>query len=116
MPLPQPPLSSLLAWLTVSVLLLAGSPARQPTAGEAGSQRRATLEHQFADTFATLDLEPARDPGLRSLSKLRNWFDTPAASRVPIPARRSARRCDRRPADVTAPTRLSLFGFAELRL
>lgn len=112
----SPPLSSLLVWLTVAVLLLSGAPARQTTAGGDGSRRHEAVGHQLADAVATVDLAQAPEASPRSLFKLRNWIGTPAAAGLPAPARQWQRRDVRRRTCAAAPTRLGLFGFAELRL
>jgi hypothetical protein len=116
MPAPQSQITSLLAWLAVSVFLLAGAPAQRQAAGSAGIRHRCALAGDLAKTFATHDFDRAQIADQIPLPQTKDAFDAPSSARCPTRAFLRSRDCGQRRVPAATVPRLTLVGLMELRL
>jgi hypothetical protein len=113
---PQPPTTSLLAWLTVFVFLLAGGPAPGKPAGRQDSQQRVTAANELAGDFASLDLANTQGCAPFRLLKARDLVDSPASVLFAAPVFLLPLRLKARRAAPATVRRLGQAGMLELRL
>lgn len=113
---PQSPTASLLVWLTVCVLLLAGAPAPQRPAGLRDHQHLVTAAQGLAGSFAAVDFAEAQGSAQFRLLKIRDMVDAPSSVRFTAPVfllPRQLKACRAAPDTVRRPSRA---GIIELRI
>ncbi len=110
------PIAIVFAWLTVSMLLLAGTPAQQCAATPATGTRHAALVNQLAATCALLDYAHPDGSAPHAHLKGRLLAEAPGASRLGANPFRAAHCRVQSLATAVAPPRPTLVGTIELRI
>jgi hypothetical protein len=116
MPAPQSPITSLLAWLTVSVFLLTGAPAPRQPVGNRDSQQRAMSANAVAKSFAILAIGQPQGAEALPLFKVRDVGTAPCSSFPIAPSFLLSGQLKPCRAVLVTVRRLSLVGTVELRI
>jgi len=116
MPAPQSPITSLLAWLTVSVFLLTGAPAPRQPVGNRDGQQRTMSANAVAKSFVSLALAQPQGAEALPLFKVRDVGPAPCSSFPVAPSFLLPGQLKSCSSVLVTVRRLSLVGMIELRI
>lgn len=85
MPVSPSPITRVLAWLTVSVCILAGAPLPRHSVGPRTGLQRTEVSEALAKGFAALDREPVRSPSANSFVKIWEILGAPSKPLTALP-------------------------------